>query len=291
MGSSREASMTANRKTPNELAITPRDLTFGEGAAHERHWLAGDPVATAFYNALSATFPLGERFFMDSVRRYGHLAGPPLDGQIAAFLAQEAVHSREHLLFNSQVAGHGYDVAAMEARTRARIAFVKTRPPIAQLAATVALEHFTAILAHAVLADPRHFEGVAPEARALWRWHAMEEIEHKSVAFDTFCAASRDMPAIRRWALRTTAMAFATVLLFSNVFASMGSMFRTDGIDRIATWGRVMGFLFGRPGILRQALPSYLGYYAPGFHPWMNDDRALIVDLERTLAAAQPGVA
>jgi predicted metal-dependent hydrolase len=71
----------------------------------------------------------------------------------------------------------------------------------------------------------------------------------------------------------------------------MGSMFRTDGIDRIATWGRVMGFLFGRPGILRQALPSYLGYYAPGFHPWMNDDRALIVDLERTLAAAQPGVA
>ena len=80
---------------------------IGRSAAKRRQdgiGLGDDPVATAFYDALSATFPLGERFFMDSVRRYGHLAGPRLAEQIAGFLAQEALHSREHVFFNRQIA-------------------------------------------------------------------------------------------------------------------------------------------------------------------------------------------
>ena len=224
---------------------------------------------------------------MDSVRYYVHLAGPPLDGQIAAFLAQEAVHSREHVFFNRQIADHGYDVAAMEARTRDRIAFVKTKPPLVQLAATVALEHFTAILAHAILTDPRHFEGPSPEARAMWRWHAMEEIEHKAVAYDTFLLATGEHRALGRWTLRCTAMLIATCLLFSNVFASMASMFKTDGINRLGTWGRVLSFLFVRPGILRQVFPSYLSYFAPGFHPWKQDDRALVAEFESAWPVAR----
>ncbi len=277
--------------TPDGLTIKPRDLSFGRGQTNTRHWLGGDSVATAFYNALSATFPLGERFFMDSVRRFAHLATPPLDAQIAAFLAQEAVHSREHVFFNRQVATHGYDLAEMEARTHSRIAFVKTRPALVQLAATVALEHFTAILAHALLTDPRHLEGASPEARAMWRWHAMEEIEHKAVAFDTFLLATLEVRSLRRWTLRTTAMVFATWLLFSNVFKSMASMFRTDGINGLRTWGRVFGFLFARPGILRQIVPDYLLYFAPGFHPWRLDDRALVAELDITPPMLEPRAA
>jgi predicted metal-dependent hydrolase len=223
---------------------------------------------------------------MDSVRRYADLAEPPLSGQIAAFLAQEAVHSREHVFFNRQMADNGYDVAAMDARTQARIAFARKRPLLGQLAATVALEHFTAILAHAVLTDPRHFDGASPEARAMWRWHALEEIEHKAVAFDTFAIATREMPSWRRWLLRSMIMAVSTWLLFSNVAASMASMFKTDGIDGARTWGRVFVFLFARPGILRQVFAAYLGYFRPGFHPWMVDDRALIAQFDPQPAPA-----
>jgi len=279
--------MRTSRQNLIHLTITPRDRTFGRETGQTRCWLGDDAVATAFYDALSATFPLGERFFMDSVRHYGHLADLRLGEQIVGFLAQEAVHSREHVFFNRRIAEHGYDVAAMEARTRARLTFVRTKPPLVQLAATVALEHFTAILAHALLTDPRHLAGAGPEARAMWRWHAMEEIEHKSVAFDTYLLATRGRRGFGRWALRCFAMATATGLLFSNVFASMGSMFKTDGIDSPRTWGRVLMFLFGRPGILRQILPEYLSFYRPGFHPWALDDRALLDETRASVAQSQ----
>ncbi len=278
--------MASNRPNPVDLTITPRDRTFGRETAPGRRWLGDDPVATAFYDALSATFPLGERFFMDSVRRYGHLAGPRLGEQIASFLAQEAIHSREHVFFNRRIADHGFDVAAMEARTQARLTFVRSRHALVQLAATVALEHFTAILAHALLSDPRHMGSADPEARAMWRWHAMEEIEHKAVAFDTYLLATQGRGDVRRWAMRCLAMATATYLLFSNVFSSMGSMFRTDAIDRVQTWGRVLAFLFGRPGILRQILPDYLKFYRRGFHPWDLDDRALLEETRLSVVQA-----
>ncbi len=283
----REDAMRSKRADRFHLEVSPRDWRFGRETPPSRRWLGNDPVATAFYDALSATFPLGERFFMDSVRRYGHLADARLAEQIAGFLAQEAIHSREHVFFNRQVASHGYDVAAMEARTQVRLAFVRSRPPLVQLAATVALEHFTAILAHALLSDPRHMDGAGAEARAMWRWHAMEEIEHKAVAFDTYTLAMRGRGGLRRWSLRCLTMLSATGLLFSNVFASMASMFRTDGVDRVRTWRRVVIFLFGRPGILRQILPDYLRFYRPGFHPWELDDKALLDETRASVAQPQ----
>lgn len=278
--------MSKSNPTPEDLAIHPRDRAFFRGQTNPRHWQGGDPVATAFYNALSATFPLGERFFMDAVRRFAHLAPPRLKAEISAFTMQEAVHSREHVFFNNQVAGYGYDMAEMQARTQARVDFARTRPPIAQLAATVALEHFTAILAHAALSDPRHFENAGDEARAMWTWHAIEEVEHKAVAFDTFMLAAARLPATRRWLLRATAMMFATTTLLSTVMANMTTMFRADGIDNASTWLRVAGFLFGRPGIFRQVFIAYLSFYRPGFHPWEVDDRSLIAAPEAAFAAA-----
>ncbi len=60
----------------------------------------------------------------------------------------------------------------------------------------MALEHFTAILAHQLLADPRHLEGAEKETADLWRWHAVEEIEHKGVAYDTWLHATRRLAAL-----------------------------------------------------------------------------------------------
>ena len=278
--------MSKANPTPADLAILPRDRAFFRGETNRRHWQGGDPIATAFYNALSATFPLGERFFMDAVRNFAHLGAPKLKAEIAAFTTQEAVHSREHVFFNNQVAAHGYDMAEMQARTRARVDFAHSRPPLAQLAATVALEHFTAILAHAALSDPRHFADAGDEARAMWTWHAIEEVEHKAVAFDTFMLAAAGLSASRRWLLRASAMVFATTTLLSTVMANMTTMFRADGIDNASTWLRVAGFLFGRPGIFRQVFIAYLSFYRPGFHPWEVDDRSLINLPEAALAMA-----
>jgi uncharacterized protein len=274
-----------SHRTPATLVIRPRNLTFTGVTPNSRWWLDGDPVATAFYNALSATFPLGERFFMESVRHFKSDAPAALKTQIASFSIQEATHAREHVFFNAQVAAHGYDLAAMEARTQVRIDFARRFPPLAQLGATVALEHFTAVLAHCLLADRRHLEGASAEATAMWRWHAIEEIEHKAVAHDTFVAAARALPAWRRWAMRVSTMMIATWLLFSGVAGNIADMFTADQVNRPATWNRLLGFLFLRPGILRQALPGYLSYFLPGFHPWARDDRALVAAAEQGLMA------
>lgn len=277
--------MTHSPWTPADLTVRPRDLSFGRDAPEGRWWQAGDPVATAFYNALSATFPLGERFFMDSVRRFRGDVPPALKPQIAAFLTQEAMHTREHIFFNKQIADHGYDMAAMEARTQARIDFARRFSPLEQLAATVALEHFTAILAHGLLADPRHLAGASEEGKAMWRWHAIEEVEHKAVAYDTFLAAARTMPAWRRWATRAATMVIATWLLFGGVGGNIADLFTADGINRPATWRRLFGFLLIRPGMLRQVMGGYLAFFRPGFHPWRRDDRALIAQAEGDLEA------
>ncbi len=283
--------MTKSDKTPSDLDIRPRDMAFGREAPSGRWWLGGDPVATAFYNALSVTFPLGERFFMDAVRHYRHLAPTELRNQITGFLAQEAMHTREHLFFNKQIADHGFDVAAMELRTRDRLAFARSRPPLQQLGATVALEHFTAILAHALLADPRHLEGASDEAKAMWRWHAIEEVEHKAVAYDTFLLAAGGLPAWRRWTLRTMTMVAATRLLFATVGSNIADIFTADGINNARSWRRLFGLLWIRPGMLTQVLGAYLSYFAPGFHPWQHDDRALMREAERGLAAGSYAMA
>ncbi|WP_374571205.1 metal-dependent hydrolase [Phenylobacterium sp.] len=277
--------------TPRDLQITPRDLAFGRGQESERWWHGGDPVATAFYNALSLTFPQGEAYFVQSVRHFLDQAPEPLRGQIADFTQQEAFHSREHMAFNRQVAAAGYETRRIDELIREDIRQTKHEPPEVHVAATAALEHFTAMLAHAWLADERHFEGCPEEIRRLWRWHSVEEIEHKGVAFDTFMHATRELPAYKRWFFRVAVMAQVTRDFWKERKRDIGLLFQQDGIDTPKTWRRLTAYLFLRPGLLRQVFLPYLTYYLPGFHPWRHDDRELAARVERALgldAAGQP---
>src|SRR3954471_13024454 len=108
--------------SPADLTITSRPLKVDRGVKSSRWWHGNDPVATAFFNALSATFPQGEMFFIDSVRRYRDQAEPQLRDQIDRFIQQEAMHTREHVAFNRLIKDAGYDTAAMDAYTRTRMA-------------------------------------------------------------------------------------------------------------------------------------------------------------------------
>src|SRR4029077_2358080 len=114
--------------------------------------------------------------------------GPaPLAEAVRAFYQQEGYHSREHVRYNEVVAAQGYPVAEMDARVGRLLRLVRRRAPKRrQLAATCALEHFTALMAHLFLSDARLLDGAHPAMAALWRWHAAEENEHKAVAFDVY---------------------------------------------------------------------------------------------------------
>jgi hypothetical protein len=272
--------------TPSDLTITPRDRRFGRGSATDRWWLGGDPVGTALYNAMSITFPKGEAFFVESVRAYREGAEPKLAAEIKAFTTQEVMHSREHVQFNRRAMEAGYDMSRLEQRVDERLDFVRTRHPIVNLAATMALEHFTAILANQLLGNPRHLERADAESSALWRWHAIEEIEHKGVAYDTWLHATRDWPRFKRWSVKARVMLLVTRNFVVDRTVGALDLLRQDGITGPKAWARLFWFAFGRPGMMRKILPAWAGFFLPGFHPWKHDDRALLADAERKLALA-----
>jgi predicted metal-dependent hydrolase len=275
----------ARPHTPQDLTITPRDRRFGRGVRQDHWWMGGDPVATAFYNALSATFPKGEAFFVESVRMFREGAPPKLAAEIKAFVTQEVMHSREHVQFNKRALEAGYDMSKLEERVEWRLSITRSRPPIVNLAATMCLEHFTAILAHQLLKNPRHLDRADAENGALWRWHSIEEIEHKGVAYDTWLHATRSLPRFRRWKIKAKVMLFVTRnFVVDRTFGTL-ELLRQDGITGPKAWARMVWFAWVYPGMLRKILGAWLSFFMPGFHPWKQDDRHLIAKAEQRLAA------
>jgi predicted metal-dependent hydrolase len=275
--------------TPANLTITPRDRRFGREGATPRLWHGGRIEATAIYNALSTTFPAGEAFFVESVRQFRNGAPPKLAEEIKAFTTQEAIHSREHDAFNKRAEEGGYDLSTLEARVEERLALARSRPAIASLAATMALEHFTAILAHQLLANPRHLEGADTETANLWRWHACEEVEHKGVAYDTWLHATRDWGRWKRWKVKAKVMLIMTEHFLVDRTAGALELMRQDGVTGVRAWALLLRYLWVRPGMFRKIAGAWFKFFLPGFHPWNEDDRHLLAAYDASAPkVAQP---
>jgi hypothetical protein len=260
-------------QTPPDVRVIPRDVHFRTESAHGTAWLGGDPVATAVFNALSLTFPDGERLFMDSVRAFRRQLQGGLADDVRAFIAQEAIHSREHASLNAGLDRRHYPVDWIEASVRRRIAFLRRLGPMRMLGVTIALEHFTAMLADMFDADPELWAGTPEEIVRLWRWHAMEETEHKAVAFDVFQEVSKDWAPFRRYLFRARIMALTSAHFTGNIIRYAAALLEADGIGRWTARWQVTRFLFGKPGIFRKLGPRYREWYHPGFHPWNHDNR------------------
>jgi len=240
-----------------------RDLSFASGEA-PRHWHGQGRAVSVFFDNLSIFFPAGERFFIASVKAHRqHVRDETLERLVREFTAQEANHTREHLRYNHAIGAHGRPVEEMNARVERILRRVARRAPLRwQLAVTCALEHFTALLAKMILGDPKNLEGAHPEMAALWRWHALEEWEHRAVAFDVYLAAGGH--ALER----DFVMFMATLIFWGKVLEQQLRLMRADRIlSSPREWLSLMKFLFVKPGSLRKLIPPYLGYYRREFHP------------------------
>ncbi len=248
-----------------------------------RFWWGGDPFKTHFLDALSSTFPFGESFFVRSVRFYAdRIEDPTLAAEMRLFAGQEGQHSRLHDEHVKLLVEYGY--TGLETRNRVIdriLRWQNRRSPAFSLAATAALEHLTAILARQVLRDPAGWlEDMDPEMARLWRWHALEEAEHKAVAFDVLMTVK---PGRLR---RNLAMALNTGGLVLEVVDRMAYMFWKDGLLlRGSIWMRGWRFLLGRGGFLRGVGREYRAWYRRDFHPDQIDDRELIATNEPLVTA------
>jgi len=264
--------------SPGQIEVKPRDIHFSMDSARGRYWLGGDPVGTAVLNALSLTFPDGEKLFMDAVRHFRGKVSGPLADEVRQFLAQEAMHSREHHAMNSIIDREKYPVEEILGRIRSRIAFNRSKGPYAMLLSTIALEHFTAMMADMHMQNRGLFANADPEIARLWRWHALEETEHKAVAYDVFLEATRHWSAFKRYRLRCLSMAYITFHFTRNIASHASRLLEADGYSASEARKAVRRFLWSDPGLFRRGWRSYIAWYRPGFHPWDLDNRAELAD-------------
>ena len=267
--------MTLQSHTPVSVDITPRNREHDMGELLASDWFDGHPFKTAWFNAMSITFPLGEKFFIDSVRHFAdQVDDPRLSDEIRRFCGQEGFHRREHDRFNRELcARRGYDHDWLEGRIATKIAQAqRLLSPIQRLTVTAALEHITAIMAESALSDDAPMNGVVdPVMHAFWNWHAAEEMEHKSVAFDVYRAVEGG-ERMRKATLRR-----ATWFLFVDIMGGVIHMLKRDGhLWKLWIWRDGWRFLFGREGILRRIWPAYRDYFRDGFHPWQRDTAELL---------------
>lgn len=280
--------MTA-KTTPADVDVTPRDLRFDVAGASKGYWMGGDPVGTAVFNALSLTFPDGERLFMDAVRNYRKVARGKLAEDVRGFIAQEAIHSREHHQLNQLIDRDRYAVAEIEAQVRRRTGFARERGPMAMLVSTICLEHFTAMMADTFMDDRELFAGTTPDIERMWMWHALEETEHKAVAYDVFIEATKDWSPLTRYRRRCIAMAIITVMFTRNITRYAARLLEADGYTPRQALKAVKRYVWGKPGLFTRGWRTYLAWYRPGFHPWDLDNRkelaGLMAEFNATAAA------
>lgn len=192
------------------------------------------------------------------------------------FVHQESSHAREHGRMNEVLIDAGYDIEPLERAIKSFVSFFRGRSEMTRLTATMCIEHFTSIIAAEILKNDHHLAGADPELHELWIWHAIEEIEHKAVAFDVWNHATRDWSAAKKYLVRNGMLMAVTMTFMVNRTRGQMQLLKQDGIGaRAAFWGLIKHG-FGRGGLARNIFKPWLSYFRSSFHPWDHDDRELL---------------
>ncbi|MFK8021524.1 MAG: metal-dependent hydrolase [Pseudomonadales bacterium] len=280
--------MTALRaisKTPEGVTIDPRNPSFELEKALAEDWAENDAFLTAVFNAMSLSFPAGERNFIDSVRHYEEqISDEKLLGEIRAFYKQEGIHSREHRKYNKILCEQrGYDLQHLEGVFIKRIEQAKNDPKVTAmmlLASTVSAEHFTASFGENIL-EGRLLKNVDGPIGDLWRWHSLEELEHKSIAMDVYNEVGGS------YEMRAKVMRFTLFMFFTDTLKVAFRMLRQD--KQLWKWKTIKSFtkfLFAKKGFIGVHRAAYKEFFREGFHPWDVDNRSLLEHWQKKLAPA-----
>jgi uncharacterized protein len=236
-------------------------------------WHAGGMTAAQFWNAFSLFFPLGEKFFVHSVRPYRRqIEDAVLARDVAAFMGQEAMHSREHYAYVNAMAQRGYPVKSLDVRL-----FNTNLSEICQerrLATTAAMEHLTSAFSRLVLKNTWVIRG-DPDMCKVWFWHAVEELEHKAVVTNVLQLVVPSQ--MRRYMLRVNTAIRASRNFLPRLLRNHVALLQvSSGSSAFNCWIMVGWYVGVYPGILRRLIPEFLRYLLPGFHPDKQDDRSLL---------------
>jgi predicted metal-dependent hydrolase len=262
------SSAEPSTSSKSHLPIVPRRPKWDFADLKERLFFGGNGLKSAFVVALSGSFPPGEKEFIQSVRLFmDRVRDEKLIADVKEFTAQEGQHSLQ------QRVSAEFEVIEQE--------WAEERSDEDRLAATVVMEHITAVMAHFALTRPEEFDPLPESVRELLLWHAIEEIEHKSVAFDVYQECVGDRNRLRRQLL-------LHMVLFPLGIRDFQRMLLRE-LGHETTWrerAEMARYLLGPKGLVVSVLPRYLALLKPGFHPWDLDDAHLVEEWKGRLQTA-----
>ncbi|MCP2245497.1 metal-dependent hydrolase [Lentzea aerocolonigenes] len=260
---------------PDNLVLQPRDVQF-DWSTLPMHWVPDEPVTTHVMNVLHLLLPEGERWFVRTFQQAVPLiSDDTLREDVLGFIGQEAMHAEAHSEVLDHLLANGLDprpftrqmehvfqrilgpnAGLTEARQREQL--------IERVAIVAAVEHFTAYLGDWMLnADALDRAGIHPVMLDLLRWHAAEEVEHRSVAYDLMCHLDR------RYVRRARTMLLVAPVLFWLWVRGARFMVHADKSTKVRlTWREVMRA--GRRGLLprlSEIFRAFLRYFHPAYHP------------------------
>lgn len=232
-----------------------------------RFWFGGNPVKTRLFDALSLTFPEGERYFISSVRLFrDQITDPDLKTRVADFIKQEAQHGIAHDKMNQQMVAQGMPLDKMLDFLKGHFnAMLKDRSPEYNIAITAASEHLTALMADCFYSKKATLAEVDPYVRALFAWHAIEEMEHRDVAFDVM----RDVAQVS-YPMRASALIITSLLMGGFTLYRTNIMLKTDGFnskERVKLLREGLIWAFGKEGVLSVMKKPYMDWFKRDFHP------------------------
>lgn len=267
-----------------------RRMNFNFDAVPE-YWMSGNAGLTHFMTALSALFPAGEKFFIDSVRavRYHPMLkdNAELQKEISAFIGQEAMHTHEHVGFNASAQKFGHDVDTLDRHTdtviqTTRKLLAKIAKPVGitqemvDLTATTALEHFTATIASQLLSNSHIQELMSDDTmKTMWLWHAIEENEHKAVAYDVFEGVFGK--GVKAYALRTSSLVISMLTLFFVQNYFLLRLLKQDQQLNLENLKMIYRYAYSpSKGVITGMAKEMLLYFKPSFHPNDVDTTSLL---------------
>ncbi len=264
--------------------IVARRLKFGIPKDLPRYWNDNCPTKTYLFNAIAILAPGFERLAISSVLPFKDaITDKQLKEQILGFIGQESAHGSEFIRYNLILKSQGYDIKTLEKWNLKNFRWLADKlSDKMHLSLSLAGEHLTAIISDLVLRDKRWLENAHATNAALWRWHSIEEIEHKAVVFDLYHSLGCGYFA-RVWGMWLISLTLGRLLIRN--FVHMAKVDKQ--VNKFSFWKDTFFLLWGSKGFLKQLFIPYFKYYSPTFHPWKQNNQDLIEKWKQFFYSAQ----
>jgi uncharacterized protein len=238
-----------------------------------KYWLDNSPAKSHIMNAMGITFPIGEKFFIDSIRPYKDaVTDAKLLEEIKEFIKQENWHSYAHQQYNLWLEGQQLPVGKIYNDWEHIVNTAKIRYSAnTQLAITICLEHITAIMAANALRNRSFYKLMHPHFEEIWRWHNVEEIEHKAVTMDIWNNINGKSSTLH------LVMICVTILFWYKTLRYTIALLHAD--QQLWRWRNLYDawdILFAKNGMIRSGLRPWAQFFKKNFHPNDHDDTKLL---------------